>query len=98
MIDAFSPCVTFNHDNSHDFFKQRTYKLEERGHDPTDFHAAMERGYEWGEAISIGLFWKREDLPSLDQLEPVLAEGGALARRPLGVAPELARKLVRELM
>ena len=98
LIDAFSPCVTFNHDNTHDFFKQRTYKLEERGHDPTDFHAAMERGYEWGEEIPIGLFWKREDLPSLDQLEPVLAEGGALARRPLGVAPDLAMKLVRELM
>lgn len=98
LIDAFSPCVTFNRDNTHDFFKQRTYKLEERGHDPTDFHAAMERGYEWGEEIPIGLFWKREDLPSLDQLEPVLAEGGPLARRPLGVPPELARKLVRELM
>jgi 2-oxoglutarate/2-oxoacid ferredoxin oxidoreductase subunit beta len=98
LIDAFSPCVTFNHDNTHDFFKQRTYKLEERGHDPSDFHAAMDRGYEWGEAIPIGLFWKRDDLPSLDQLEPVLAEGGALARRPLGVAPELARRLVRELM
>jgi 2-oxoglutarate ferredoxin oxidoreductase subunit beta len=98
LIDAFSPCVTFNHDNTHDFFKQKTYRLEERGHDPTDFHAAMERGYEWGEAIPIGLFWKREDLPSLDQLEPVLADGGALARRPLGVSPELARKLVRELM
>src|SRR5690242_20476070 len=98
LIDAFSPCVTFNHDNTHDFFKQRTYKLEEHGHDPTDFQAAMERGYEWGEEIPIGLFWKREDLPSLDQLEPVLAAGGALARRPLGVAPELARKLVSELM
>jgi 2-oxoglutarate ferredoxin oxidoreductase subunit beta len=98
LIDAFSPCVTFNHDNTHDFFKQRTYKLEERSHDPTDFHAAMERGYEWGEEIPIGLFWKREDLPSLDQLEPVLAEGGALARRPLGVPPEIAQKLVRELM
>src|SRR5215475_12272762 len=82
LIDSFSPCVTFNHDNTHDFFKQRTYKLEDRGHDPTDFHAAMERGYEWGDAVPIGLFWKREDLPSLDQLEPVLAEGGALARRP----------------
>ncbi len=98
LIDAFSPCVTFNHDNTHDFFKQRTYKLEDRGHDPTDFHAAMERGYEWGDEIPIGLFWKREDLPSLDQLEPVLADGGPLAWRPLGVSPEMAQKLVRELM
>src|SRR5947209_6423188 len=87
LIDAFSPCVTFNHDNTHDFFKQRTYKLEDRAHDVTDFHAAMERGYEWGEQLPIGLFWKRDDLPSLDQLEPVLAEGGALARRPIGVVP-----------
>jgi 2-oxoglutarate/2-oxoacid ferredoxin oxidoreductase subunit beta len=98
LIDCFSPCVTFNHDNTHDFFKQRTVKLEEEGHDPTDFHAAIEQGYRWGEQIPIGLFWKRDDLPSLDQLEPVLASGGALARRPLGVEPELAQKLVRELM
>jgi 2-oxoglutarate ferredoxin oxidoreductase subunit beta len=98
LIDCFSPCVTFNHDNTHDFFKQRTYKLEEQAHDPTDFHAAMEQGYRWGEQIPIGLFWRRDDLPSLDQLEPVLAEGGALSRRPLGVAPDVAQRLVKELM
>ena len=31
--------------------------------------------YEWGEEIPIGLFWKRDDLPALDQLEPVLEAG-----------------------
>ncbi|MBM4416825.1 MAG: 2-oxoacid:ferredoxin oxidoreductase subunit beta [Chloroflexi bacterium] len=98
LIDCFSPCVTFNRDNTHDFFKQRTYKLEDRGHDPSDFQAAMEQAYIWGDEIPIGLFWKRDDLPSLDQLEPVLASGGALARRSLGISPELAQGLVRELM
>lgn len=98
LIDCFSPCVTFNRDNTHDFFKQRTYKLEDKGHDPSDFQKAVERGFEWGEEIPIGLFWKRDDLPSLDQLEPVLAEGGALARRPLGISQDLAQGLVRELM
>ena len=98
LIDAFSPCVTFNLDNTHEFFKHRTKKLEDMGHDPTDFAAAIQKSYEWGDEIPIGLFWKRDDIPSLDQLEPVLAEGGALARRPLGVDPELARKVVRELM
>ena len=98
LIDAFSPCVTYNHDNSHDFFKQRTRKLEDMGHDPTDFHAAMEKAYMWGDVIPIGLFWKRDDLPSLDQLEPVLAEGGPLARRPLGVSPEIAKALIQDLM
>jgi len=98
LIDAFSPCVTFNLDNTHEFFKHRTKKLEDMGHDPTDFTAAIQKSYEWGDEIPIGLFWKREDLPALDQLEPILDEGGPLARRPLGVSPEAARSLIRELM
>lgn len=98
LIDVFSPCVTYNHDNSHEFFKQRTQKLEDIGHDTTDFHAAMDKAYLWGEVIPIGLFWKRDDLPALGQLEPVLAEGGPLAHRPLGIAPETAHALISELM
>jgi 2-oxoglutarate/2-oxoacid ferredoxin oxidoreductase subunit beta len=98
LIDTFSPCVTFNHDNTHEFFKQRTQKLEDQAHDPTDFSSAMERGYEWGDRIPIGLFWKRDDLPSLDQLEPVLDDDVPLARRALGVDAEMGRALVRELM
>ncbi len=98
LIDTFSPCVTFNKDNTHEFFKQRTRKLEDQAHDPTDFLHAMEKGYEWGEEIPIGLFWKREDLPSLDQLEPVLEDDTPLARRPLGIDKETAGALIRELM
>ncbi len=98
LIDAFSPCVTFNLDNTHEFFKHRTKKLEDMRHDPTNFAAAIQKSYEWGDEIPIGLFWKREDLPSLDQLEPILDEGGPLARRPLGISPETAKSLVRELM
>jgi 2-oxoglutarate/2-oxoacid ferredoxin oxidoreductase subunit beta len=98
LIDTFSPCVTFNLDNTHEFFKHRTKKLEDMGHDPTDFAAAIQKSYEWGDEIPIGLFWKREDLPSLDQLEPILDEGGPLAHRPLGILPEVAKSLVRELM
>jgi 2-oxoglutarate ferredoxin oxidoreductase subunit beta len=98
LIDVFSPCVTYNHENSHEFFKQRTQRLEDIGHDPTNFQAAMERAYMWGDVIPIGLFWKRADLPALDELEPVLHEGVPLAHRPLGVSPEIAKALVSELM
>jgi 2-oxoglutarate ferredoxin oxidoreductase subunit beta len=98
LIDVFSPCVTYNNDNSHEFFKARVKRLDEMGHDPTDFHAAIDKAYLWGETIPIGLFWKRTDLPSLDELEPVLAEGGPLAHRPLGVSPEAAKKLIQVLM
>src|SRR5438128_5877738 len=98
LIDTFSPCVTYNHDNTHEFFKQRTRKLDELGHDPTNFHSAIEKGSLWGDEIPIGLFWRRDDLPALDQLEPILGEGGPLARRRLGVGPEIAQALIEELM
>ena len=98
LIDAVSPCVTYNHDNSHEFFKQRTQKLEDLGHDPTDFRSAIERAYTWGESIPIGLFWKREDLPALDQLEPILENDRPLAHRSLGISPEMAKSLIEELM
>jgi 2-oxoglutarate ferredoxin oxidoreductase subunit beta len=58
----------------------------------------MKYGYEWDDEIPIGLFWKRTDLPSLDQLEPSLSQGGPLARRRLGISPEAAQSLIRELM
>jgi len=97
FVDVFSPCVTYNKDNTHEFFKQRTKKLEDLGHDPTDFHAALDRAREWDEEIPIGLFYKR-DAPSLDECEPVLANGGPLAMRPLGVSAEDARWILDEMM
>jgi len=72
--------------------------LEDMGHDPTDMHKAMDRGYQWDAEIPIGLFWKRTDLPSLEECEPVLDEGGPLAHRPLGISDEDAQSLIKELL
>ena len=98
FIDVLSPCVTYNKDNSHDFFKQRTRKLEEMGHDPTDLHAAIDLGNRWDDEIPIGVFYRNDDVPSLDELEPVLAEGGPIAHRALAVPADQARALIAELM
>jgi len=64
----------------------------------TDFGKAIEEGYKWGDEIPIGLFWKRTDLPSLEALEPVLAEGGPLAYRKLGITDAQAQALIKELL
>ncbi len=98
LVDVFSPCVTYNKDNTYQFFNPRVKALEELGHDTGNFHKAMDKGYEWGEEIPIGLFWKRTDLPSLEDMEPVLAEGGPLAYRKLGISEEQAKALVAELL
>jgi 2-oxoglutarate ferredoxin oxidoreductase subunit beta len=53
----------------------------------------------WGDEIPIGLFWKRTDLPSLEDLEPVLHDGqGPLAWRKLGIGKAEADALIKELL
>ena len=70
LIDVFSPCVTFNLDNDFAFFKPRIRKLEDEGHDPSDWKEACEKAMAWGDEIYIGLFLEN-DRPSLDSLEQV---------------------------
>ncbi|OGS50486.1 MAG: 2-oxoacid ferredoxin oxidoreductase, partial [Euryarchaeota archaeon RBG_16_68_12] len=43
LIDVLSPCVTYNHDNTYEWFRQRVYPLEREGHDPSDLQAALRR-------------------------------------------------------
>ena len=98
LVDIFSPCVTYNKDNTYQWFNPRIKILEEEGHDTGDFHAAMDKGYMWGDEIPIGLFWKRTDLPTLEESEQVLDEGGPLAYRPLGISKEQGQSLMKEFL
>jgi 2-oxoglutarate/2-oxoacid ferredoxin oxidoreductase subunit beta len=97
LIDVFSPCVTYNKDNTYQWFNPRVKKLEDQGHNPTNFEAAMHKAFQFGDEIPIGLFWERKDLPTLDELEPVLQNDGPLAYRPLGISPTQAKALIDEL-
>ena len=98
LVDVFSPCVTYNKDNTYQWFNPRVKKLEDQAHDPTDFPAALQKAMTWGTEIPIGLFWRRTDLPSLGEQEPVLDEGGPLAFRRLGVSEEQAQALINEML
>jgi 2-oxoglutarate/2-oxoacid ferredoxin oxidoreductase subunit beta len=83
FVDALSPCVTYNKLNTFDWFRQRIYKLENAGHDPTNLSGAFSRALEWGEKIPIGLFY-RTDRPTYEDLEEVLA-AGPLVKQPAGL-------------
>ena len=99
LVDVFSPCVTYNKDNTYKWFAPRVKIVEEEeGYDPTDFHAAIDKGYQWDDEIPIGVLWHRTDLPTLEELEPVLDEGGPLAHRDLGISDEDARSLIAEML
>jgi len=97
LIDVFSPCVTYNHLNTYQWFKQRLYKLEDHaGYDPTQVAVALEKSFEWGERIPIGLFY-RDAQPTYEDSEPALRQG-PLVRQKLGVDGPLFQSLIEELL
>jgi 2-oxoglutarate ferredoxin oxidoreductase subunit beta len=98
FIDIFSPCVTYNHDNTVQWFRPRVKRLEDNAaYDASDWNAAMEQSQIWGEEIPIGKFFERTDVPTLHSLEPVL-DSGPLVQQSNRIPTEVARSFVEELM
>jgi len=71
FLDVLQPCVTFNYLNTYNWFKERVYKLEEEGHDYADKQRALEKSFEWGDRIPIGIFYKEERPTYRDSLPHV---------------------------
>ena len=98
FIDVFSPCVTYNHDNTYQWFRPRVKKLEdETGYDASDWMAAMEKSLLWGAEIPIGKFFERTDVPSLHEAEPVL-DDGPLVQADIRIPEDVTRTFIEELM
>ncbi|MBA0088763.1 MAG: 2-oxoacid:ferredoxin oxidoreductase subunit beta [Acidobacteria bacterium Pan2503] len=98
FLDVFSPCVTYNHDNTYQWYRPRVKKLEDdSAYDAGDWTSAMEKSLLWGEEIPIGKFFERTDLPALHAAEPVLNEGPLLYGDPR-VPADVARGFIEELM
>jgi len=74
LIDILQPCVSFNHKNTYQWYRERVYKVEdESGYDPTDKIAAFARAQEWGDRIPIGLIYRKER-PVYEEQLPALKE------------------------
>jgi 2-oxoglutarate ferredoxin oxidoreductase subunit beta len=98
FIDVFSPCVTYNKDNTFQWFRPRVKKLEDDpSYDSSNWSAAIERSTIWGEEIPIGKFFERTDLPSLHEADPV-TQSGPMVGRPDHIDPAVAQTFIDELM
>jgi 2-oxoglutarate ferredoxin oxidoreductase subunit beta len=98
FLDVFSPCVTYNHDNTFQWFRPRVKKLEENpDYDRADFQAAVEKSLLWGDEIPIGVFFERTDVPTAHDAEPVL-KPGPLVHQKMGIPADIAKSFVDELM
>jgi len=75
LVDIFQPCVTFNKLNTYDWFRERVYKLEDKGHDPKDKKAAVEKAEEDMKTdykkVPIGLFYKEKRATYEEQLPQI---------------------------
>lgn len=98
FLDVFSPCVTYNKDNTFQWFRPRVKKLEEdAGYDSTNWLGAVEKALIWGDEIFIGKFFERTDVPALHEAEPVLTSE-PLVHQDNRVPVEAAKAFVQELM
>jgi 2-oxoglutarate ferredoxin oxidoreductase subunit beta len=98
FIDVFSPCVTYNKDNTFQWFRPRVKKLEDNPeYDHTDWQMAMEKSTLWGDEIPIGLFFERTDVPAAHDAEPVL-NAGPLVHQEMLIPENVAKAFVDELM
>jgi 2-oxoglutarate ferredoxin oxidoreductase subunit beta len=98
FLDVFSPCVTYNHDNTYQWFRPRVKKLDDDpSYDSADWMAAMGKSLLWDEEIPIGKFFERTDVPTLHGAEPVL-DAGPLVHADMRIAADVTRAFIEELM
>lgn len=94
LIDILQPCVSFNHKNTFQWYRERVYKLEDEKYDPSDKKAALEKALVWGERIPIGIIYEENLSVYEDQLL-------TLSERPLvkqKIDPRRVEKLLAEFM
>jgi len=100
LVDVMQPCVTWNHLNTFQWFRERVYKLEESGWDTSDRSAAFDLSMTAFHdltctpeecKIPIGVFYQREGVPTYEDGVPASAEPGYLrAEQPRDVSAILA--------
>ena len=82
LIDILQPCVTFNHQNTFDWYRKKVYNLSDViTFDAGDKAAALVKAQEWEEKIPIGVIYQTR-LPTYEEQQPAL-NGGPLINREL---------------
>lgn len=94
FVDIFQPCVTFNHVNTYQWYREHIYQLPPE-YSATDRSEAFKKSQEWTDKIPVGIFY-REDKPTYEDQTPQLASN-TLLNSPIPQVSELA-KLMEEFV
>lgn len=85
LVDVLSPCVTFNKLNTYAWFRERVYKLSDKGHDTSSMEAALKATLDWDQRIALGVFYQAER-PTYEESDAALADFGPLSKAKLGLS------------
>ena len=94
LIDIMSPCVTYNRQNTYQWFRERVYRLEEDNHDKLSMDQALKRSREWEDRIPLGIFYK-DPKPTYESGEEVLKDM-PLVHQPIDRTVELVKELIQD--
>ncbi len=94
FIDVLQPCVIYDHKNTHKWYQERVYRLEETDYESSNQLAAFAKAQEWGDRIPIGVIYRKERATFEEQL-PALAKGPLVKQK---IAPRRIEKLLTEFL
>jgi len=76
LVDCLQPCITYNKVNTFDWYRSRTYKLdEEDDYDNGNRQQAWTKAQEWGERIPIGVIFEDTERPTYEEQVSALKKG-----------------------
>jgi 2-oxoglutarate ferredoxin oxidoreductase subunit beta len=90
FLDILQPCQTWNRELTWKFYNERAYSLEEENHDSSSKILALEKAYEFGDRIPLGLFYQAE--------APDLASGLSIPTDGQLRNHKTEKKLVQEII
>jgi 2-oxoglutarate ferredoxin oxidoreductase subunit beta len=90
---VLQPCVSFNHRNTYQWYRERVYRLD-ADYDPGDFLMAYQTAQAWGDRIPIGVLY-RTIRPTYTSQIPALRAGPLVAQ---GHDPERVATLLTALV
>ncbi|MEW6267533.1 MAG: 2-oxoacid:ferredoxin oxidoreductase subunit beta [Thermodesulfobacteriota bacterium] len=79
LVDILQPCVSFNKVNTFAWYKKRCRPLP-ADYDPADWAAALQTAHQWGDVIPLGVIYRNQERPPLEDILPGLKKGPLVGR------------------
>jgi 2-oxoglutarate ferredoxin oxidoreductase subunit beta len=80
LLDIFQPCVSFNHVNTYNWFKEHCYQLAE-DYDPGDFNRALNTALNPEDKLALGVIYEKTS-PVFEEHFAMISGGTPLNRQP----------------